>query len=232
MILNRLFRSVRTLDVKYLVVEFILLFASISLSLYFNDLQTSRAERTKEHAILQQMHNAVRTDTSSMRVLERINRDVSVKMTYLLDTARLQKTIDEKTVRYLAHINLYWAFYPDLTAYLNLQQEGLTLIENQDTRLAIIKYYDHIQQQRTFIDDITAHHFRMLTPYVIDEFINFVREEEAVPEDFEKLKKDKRFWKLVNRTKMFCDITANQLDGHVSEAGKFIDVLNKQIEAY
>jgi hypothetical protein len=232
MILNRLFRSFRTLDVKYLVVEFLLLFASISLSLYFNDLQTARAERKKEQAILLQMYKAVRADTTTMRILKTVNRDVSVKMTYLLDSARLQKTPDDKTTRYLAHINLYWSFHPDLTAYQNLQHEGLTLIEDHETRLAVIKYYDHIQSQRTFIESITTNHFQTLTPYIIDEFVDYKLEEEAVPEDFEKLKKDKRFWKLVRRSKMFCDITANQLEGRISEARQFIEVLNKRIDAY
>jgi hypothetical protein len=230
MILNRLFKSFRSLDVKYLIIEFLLLFLSISLSLYFSNIQNELSQRKKENAILHQMHRAVQADSTSMNILQMVNRDVSLKMSYLLDTGRFEEKPSPKTIHYLAHINLYWQFWPDLTAYQNLQEEGLTLVEDQAVRLSIIKYYDHIQEQKSFVDDMIEHHFRSLTPYVIDEFVNYLREIEAVPEDFESLKKNKRFWKQVRRTKIFCDITADQMEGRIKEASEFRSILQSSLQ--
>jgi hypothetical protein len=232
MILNRLLRSVRSMDLKYLVVEFILIFLSISLSLYFNDVQTRRSERKKENEILRQMQKAVQADTTAMRILQTVNNDVSRRMSHLLDTARYETSPGAKSVKNFAYINVSWEFIPDMAAFQNLQHEGLTLVEDQDARLSIIRYYDHIQQQRNFILAVFDGHFEKLTPYIIDEFVNFEREVQAVPEDFAKLKSDKHFWKLVARTKMFCDITSGQLGGRIEEARNFLGVLEKEVAKY
>jgi len=73
-------------------------------------------------------------------------------------------------------------------------------------------------------------HFAQLNPYIIDEFVDYQWSFEAVPENFTELKADKRFWKLVKRTKMFCDVTAFQMKDRREIATTFMTQIQKEID--
>ena len=73
-------------------------------------------------------------------------------------------------------------------------------------------------------------HFRQFSDYIIDDFDDYQFGSRGIPTDFNKLKKDKRFWTLVKRTKMFCEVTSGQMRIRKETATNFLKQITKEIE--
>lgn len=221
MILNRL-ASFKRFNYKYVVGEIVLIFIGISLSLYFEQWRANRANREKEKELLGQLMASVERDTAKLSNLIVVNDVINSRVSWLLDSGRFEAHPSERAIRSLAYINVYYTYSPDFSAYENIKHEGLTLISNQSLRLELIRYYDQMADQKAWTESVMDFHFvKQLTPYVIDSFVDYQREFEAVPEDFDALKNDKRFWKLVNRTKMFTYVTSIQMKDRLKLANNF-----------
>lgn len=229
MFTNRFLNPLRSVNFKYIISEVLLIFIGISLSLYFDQWRSNRSNEKKEKELLAQLVQAVQRDTVHLNDLIRDNEATSFRMTYLIDSARLDSSPSGKTILNLAYINHFFPFKPDFSAFENIKQEGITLISNQDLRISIIQYYEQMTEQKEWTENILDGHFTQLNPYIIDEFVDYQWSSEAVPEDFRRLKSDKRFWKLVNRTRMFCDVTAIQMRDRKKWAATFINQLEKEI---
>ena len=229
MFLNRFLDPLRSFNFKYIISEVLLIFVGISLSLYFDQWRTNRADDKKEKDLLAQLIPAVRRDSIHLGDLIRRNESVSKKMTFLLDSGRFEKAPSKKTILYLAYINHYFPCKPDYSAFENIKHEGISLITSQNLRISIIQYYEEMTGQKEWTENILDGHFAQLNPYIIDDFVDYQWGAEAVPENFEKLKADKRFWKLVSRTRMFCDVTAVQMSDRKKFATIFINQLEQEI---
>ena len=230
MFLNRFFNPLRTVNYKYIISEVLLIFIGISLSLYFDQWRSERSGDQKEKQLLAQLIPAIQRDTAHLNTLIKVNNNIAEKMTYLIDSARLEDRPSKKTILYLAHINYFYPCKPDFSAFENIKHEGISLISNQDLRISMIKYYEQMTQQQEWTQNIIDGHFDLITQYVIDDFVDYQFASEAVPEDFPKLKADKRFCKLIRRTKMFCEITASQMSSKQQLAAKFMDQIQKEID--
>jgi hypothetical protein len=232
MILNKLFRRLPQFNLGYVVGEILLIFIGITLSFSFDEWRTNRQKRVKEIEILNQIAVAVRYDTSRLGVLAILNDYASNKMRYLLDSTRLEKSPSPKTLKCLAYLNYYYEFTPDFTAYDNLKNEGLNLVSNSALRLKMMSYYDQMEEQKQWTQNISDEHFgKEVGPYIIDEFSDYLREEKAIPENFDSLNANKRFWKIVKRTKMFYDVTSLQLKSRKKLATEFLHETEAEIDS-
>ncbi|HEU5289075.1 MAG TPA: hypothetical protein VFU05_00435 [Cyclobacteriaceae bacterium] len=229
MLLNRFLSPLRNVNFKYIISEVLLIFIGISLSLYFDQWRANRASDKKEKELLAQLIPAIQRDTAHLNVLINVNNNIANKMTYLIDSGRFEDKPSKKTILYLAHINYFYPCKPDFSAFENIKHEGISLISNQDLRISMIKYYELMTQQKEWTENIINGHFDLITQHVIDDFVDYQFASEAVPEDFSKLKADKKFWKLIKRTKMFCELTASQMSIKKKVGAQFIDEIQKEI---
>lgn len=230
MILNRIFGHGKTFNIGYIVGEVLLIFVGITLSFYFEEWRTQRQNRLKEKEILREIFSSVKRDTVRMRNLTQLNEMASKKMAYLLDSTRQEKVLSKKSIDHFGFLNYFITFSPDWSAYNNIKSQGLDIISNTELRFMMIRYYEQMDDLSNWTNNITDIHFKAsVLPYVIDEFSIYVQGERAIPEDFESLKKNKRFWKIVQRTKMFDDLTSARLKQRKTSGINFLDALEKEL---
>lgn len=201
MILNRLIDPLRQFNYKYVVGELLLIFVGISLSLYFDEWRTNRTERKKERELLTEEIQAVQRDTLQINLLIEINDELYREMTYLIDTAVFETRPTKKTMKYLSRLNYMATYKPDLSAFENIKQEGFTTISHTSIKAGMIRYYQEMANLEFWTEWQRDNHFIDFKSYKIDAFAVYTFGVEAVPEDFDKLKADKRFWKLLRESR-------------------------------
>jgi hypothetical protein len=182
MITNRLFGQIRKFNLGYIVGEVLLIFIGITLSFYFDEWRTNRLDRTKEREILSEIFSSVKRDTARLQILFNLNDIASKKMSFLLDSTRHENVLSDKSQECFGYLNFYHSFSPDWSAYNNLKNEGLDLITNTKLRVNMIRYYEQMEDQSDWTNNISEVHFRQyLLPYIIDEFSIYLRGDKAIP---------------------------------------------------
>ena len=223
MIMNKFFNPLRQFHYKYVIGEILLIFIGISLSLYFEEWKTDRAERKKEKELLTEEIQAVQRDTSEIDLVIKINDECYKQMTYLIDTARFETQPTSKTMKYLSRMELMRTYKPDLSAYENIKQEGFTIISNTSIKTSMIRYYQEMAKLTFWTEWQRDHHFPHFVPYKFDSFSVYTFGVEAVPEDFDKLKADKRFWKLLRESKRVYKMTSEIAKEKKQIASEFLN---------
>jgi hypothetical protein len=94
----------------------------------------------------------------------------------------------------------------------------------------MIRYYEQMLEQRDWTKNIIEEHFRRFSDFIIDDFDDYQFGSRGIPADFLKLKTNKRFWSLVKRAKMFCEVTSAQMSDRKKIATGFLDQVTKEIK--
>lgn len=218
------------MNYKYIIGEIVLIFIGITLSLYFDNWKSNRADKKREIELLTLIAEAIPRDTAKLSVLIKTNDTVAKMMEYLLDTGRYEPTLSKKVTENLGFINHYFLFSPDFSPYENIRQEGMALITNRTLRIDMIRYYDQMSDQKKWTENITDTHFTQFSDYIIDDFDDYQFGRMGIPSDFKKLKENKRFWSLVKRTKMFCEVTSGQMRETKKNAVEFLERIDEEIK--
>jgi hypothetical protein len=227
MIMNKLFNPLRQFNYKYVVGELLLIFIGISLSLYFDEWRTNRTERKREMELLTQLTHAVQSDTSRINWMIKINEEYYKQMTYLIDTGRFEIQPTKKTINYLSRIEWFFIFKPDLSAYENIKQEGFTIISDPSIKEDMVHYYQEMADLTFWTEWKRDNHFQEFNSYKFDAFSVFTWDVEAIPEDFDKLKADNKFWKLLRESKRVYGVTSKDAKEKKEIAIQFLNEIKK-----
>lgn len=213
----------RQFNYKYVIGELLLIFIGISLSLYFDEWRTNRTERKKEKELLTEEIQAIQRDTIQINSLIAMNDELYKQMTYLIDSAILESRPSNKTIKYLSRLNYMPTFTSDPSAFENIKQEGFTIISHTSIKTGMIRYYQEMAKLKFWTEWQRDNHFVDLKSYKTDAFTVYTFGVEAVPEDFDKLKSDNRFWKLLKESRRIYGMTSGNAREKKQIATEFLN---------
>ncbi|HWA35410.1 MAG TPA: hypothetical protein VG737_14820, partial [Cyclobacteriaceae bacterium] len=150
----------------------------------------------------------------------------------LIDSSRNEKTPSSRTIQYLSDLNYYRTFSPDESAYENFKQEGFEIISNQTIKINIVQYYLQMDKLKSFMEWQRDNHFNEFKTYKLEQFAVYTFGVEAIPEDFDKLKANKIFWRLLSESKRVYGLTSGQAKEKREFGIRFLEQLQQTKDNY
>lgn len=181
---------------KSAIGELLLIVVGVTIALAASSWYEDRQERRKEKQVLEQLRQALEIDLQEFESRQkrqvRLYKDVVALTEHMNGSDPYEPAIEA----YFPSVSRWVGVRTNSAPYQALKSSGLDLISSDTLRLKLIYYYENQIAQlvgaylnnRAFSTDRVA-------PYFL---LNFRQVEPLrfVPDDYEKLRKDKFFWNL------------------------------------
>lgn len=157
---------------KVMAAEIVLIFLDISGAFWVERWNETRLEKTREHAILEQMMVDLRADTADLRSNLRSNAFAHAARDSVLGWLRGNEPFDSTTEALFARSLSFMHFFSSSSAYENLKSVGVDLVRDDALRIEITRYYEGSYKFVNTTQDLFVNQpwSRELQPRMIEHF--------------------------------------------------------------
>ncbi len=165
------FFKAKSLDIRYIVGEILLIFIGITMALWFNNWNEARKEREIEQKTMVELRDAIRQDLADIEfnIQSFVNR-VGV-YEQLINSLEEDRTLADSLKQKIPWLMGYTYFLSNSGPYETLKSRGLETVTNDAIRLQIARYYDGEYERVQLADRSHFEHYRdYVKPQVLAHF--------------------------------------------------------------
>ena len=137
----------------YAIGEILLVMVGILLALQVNNWNERRKSRDIESTLLTELHKSVEDDIESIKLVIKRNQSYTSSEKIVLDHMDKNRLFNDSVSAHLQRSFRVWRIYIKTSAYDNLKEYGLHIIENPESRNSIISAYGG---RSKFVDELFA----------------------------------------------------------------------------
>jgi hypothetical protein len=166
---------------KYAIGEIFLVMIGILLALQVNNWNEKRKSKKNECTLLTELHKSVKEDIKN--ITEIINRNQSYMSSahIVLNAIENNQSFNDSISDHLQRSFKVWRIYIKTSAYDNLKEYGLHVIENERTRNSIISAYGG---RAKFVDELYARYDQFRYNVVEPELVKSFKFEKTKDNDY------------------------------------------------
>lgn len=165
---------------KYAIGEILLVMIGILLALQVNNWNENRKSRQIENTLLTELHKSVEEDIDRIKMVIERNQDYISSAEIVLNTIENNRLFNDSVADHLQRAFNVWRIYIRTSAYDNLKEYGLHVIENERTRKSLIIAYSG---RTKFVDELYIRYdqfrYNVVEPVLAERFqFNEIEENE------------------------------------------------------
>lgn len=197
-----LFTKLRDVNWPALGAEFVLVFAGVTLALWFENVNEDRREYEEETRILRELADALAADVrdigANLREDSLTLASIDVVLNHMEQRLPYSGTLDP----HFAQAAGLTVFIDNSAPYEHLKVAGLDVIRNDSLRLAIVDYYERLVQTarewETWVAlPVWQEH---MNPQMLRQFRYSQRKEPAAPINYAALQRDVEYQNVLRHT--------------------------------
>lgn len=219
----------------YAIGEIVLVVIGILIALQINNWNENRKDDFVELKILQSLNNDLKTDINNIQGMIK-NDSLSIEYNkQIIDILKDESVMyDSSMNKMFGDINRYDAFWPQKMGFESLKSKGLEIIKNDKLKSEIVNLYDFQYAQVAESMDLKKQLYLNTNSIFID-YLETISSDSSrkfddshfkIPNDFNGLKKDKRF--MNHLTHIYTERIIFQ--NYVKAALEKMKIIQKQIE--
>jgi hypothetical protein len=216
----------------YALREILLVMAGILLALQVNNWNENRKQNIVEKTILNEILNAIRTDT--------IDLNINI---YALNTANQSNDIIrnhmENDLPYNDTLKIHYGlsvsivnFFSNTSAYQSLQSIGMDLISSDSLRKSIIEYYDlhNVILTTTEKEFINPYYHQNIMPFMLEHF-DYSLFNPSKPNSYPKLKKNQKYFSILKTTFSLYELQIYRTQKTLDHGERLMQMIKQELES-
>ena len=178
MILNKIFRHLKEkkiFDLKYIVVEILLIFTGITLAAKYNNYQIQLHDETFLQESISQIHGEIIEDN---KINTHYSKFVNGRITSLnlVQEYLLNRNVDSinsiTSMRIFSELPNTCTLSNSTLGFDRLKEKNLNLIKNSDLRNQLVAYYDHMSYNMKDLANFNTD-IEKIKPFMFKHFRNY-----------------------------------------------------------
>jgi|GEM_PF-6831061 len=210
--------------------EVVLIILGVSISLIIDDWKEANSRQKRELEFLKTVSSQIDDDINDMTRLVQINGRNIQNCIYLIDSTKNESRPGKKSREALSLLNQYLPLNINFAPSTMISGSQSDLIGDDALKLAMLAYYGRAESLTQEMQQIkTAHFAANIEPYLLGSFSNYLDGVEAIPQDFQELKKDESFWRTILRSKNLYMTTTGFITSVREDAQKLKARIDKRV---